>query len=328
MDTDTNPTSWKSDTIKTKHPNNTTNAIKTNAPTSFPSNTSPTKQHASHHPYGIKTTSTGILTRSNSYGKSPTTAHHYSPMSSPLAPIPRRSESKGPESFKAHRLTKSMSSSVDDLTMSTPPPLPFPTRSSRRMSVSSGEDMDPTLDALSPSRARRSQTLPSIPTPPRPSLTSAGVPDLGILRSLDLPDNPKYWTPTNLALYLGTVLSLKHGGPFSDAVVRDVQVHVIREKLSGRTFLRLTEDDLDESVAYTSIGYITAYHNIYLGWASRQAGARIFFTRHNTFANKLFAGTCMDLALVRAPPPSIGTRTPAPSHFPRLPLDHRVASRG
>ena len=94
-------------------------------------------------------------------------------------------------------------------------------------------------------RARRSETLPSLSTPTiSPSFKSKNGSEL--INLLGLPENPKYWTPTNLSLYLGSVLSIEHGGTFSDPVVRDIQTTIINEKLSGRAFLRLNEDDLDE----------------------------------------------------------------------------------
>lgn len=65
-----------------------------------------------------------------------------------------------------------------------------------------------------------------------------------VAKALGLPQNPKYWSPTNLSLYLGTVLATKRGGPLSDGVLRDVQIYIIREKITGRHFMRLSEEDM------------------------------------------------------------------------------------
>jgi hypothetical protein len=96
---------------------------------------------------------------------------------------------------------------------------------------------------------RRSETLPSLFTPkPDPNITTCVASDgySDTAKELGLPQNPKYWSPTNLSLYLGSVLSAKRGGPLLDHVLRDVQIHIIREKISGRQFMRLSEEDMDE----------------------------------------------------------------------------------
>ncbi|KAF8339630.1 uncharacterized protein EI90DRAFT_3037286 [Cantharellus anzutake] len=65
-----------------------------------------------------------------------------------------------------------------------------------------------------------------------------------IVRKLEIPANPKHWSPTSLSLYLGHVLSNKTGGTFPDPVVRDIQLVIIRERMNGKSFLHLTEEDL------------------------------------------------------------------------------------
>src|ERR1700733_5230934 len=52
----------------------------------FPSTPSPTRENQNHHPYGVKTTSTGILTRSNSSVGAPYSQHSFSPLASPSSP--------------------------------------------------------------------------------------------------------------------------------------------------------------------------------------------------------------------------------------------------
>lgn len=213
----------------------------------FPSTSpSPTKENC--HPYGVITTSTGLLTRSNSVTSSPFT-HSYAPLTSPSAPI-RTSRPK------THRYSRSLSSADDIFTA--PPPLPSPpprSPSSRSRSMSRGDDNShfPELDMPSSdseswlkSKMRASETLPSLFTPKSTAPTATPDTYEATAKVLGLPQNPKYWSPTNLSLYIGTVLSAKRGGPLPDNVLRDVQIYFIREKVSGRQFMRFSEDDMDE----------------------------------------------------------------------------------
>jgi hypothetical protein len=236
------------------HPNPSPTRLRVNSQTTaypFPSSGSPTKEN--NHPYAIKTTSTGILTRSNSSSMTSNTSHSYSPLTSPSAP--RYTRSKPADEHRPHRHTKSLSSNP----LHIPPPLPFPPSrsssrsSSRGSSISDDEDRfwglsDSYEGADAPyTRVLRRETLPSLSTPivsPSPKATDG----LDLIKFLGLPENPRYWTPTNLSLYLGSVLSVEHGGSFSSPVIRDIETTIVNEKLSGRTFLRLNEDDLDEYV--------------------------------------------------------------------------------
>lgn len=65
-----------------------------------------------------------------------------------------------------------------------------------------------------------------------------------LIRKLGLPVDPRDWSPTNLSLYIGDILSSKNGGTFPDPVIRDIQLVLIRERMNGKSFLRLTEEDL------------------------------------------------------------------------------------
>ena len=69
------------------------------------------------HPYAISTTSTGVLSRSNSSGRNlAASRHHYVP----LPPSPTKRESK------AHRPTKSLTSAPSFPSLESPKPLPVP----------------------------------------------------------------------------------------------------------------------------------------------------------------------------------------------------------
>lgn len=101
-------------------------------------------------------------------------------------------------------------------------------------------------DSLLSTRMRRSETLPSLFTP-RASTAAVVMDEFSeMAKELGLPQNPKYWSPTNLSLYIGTVLSAKRGGPLPDHVLRDLQIYIIREKMTGRQFMRLSDLDLQE----------------------------------------------------------------------------------
>ncbi|GJN93473.1 hypothetical protein Rhopal_006530-T1 [Rhodotorula paludigena] len=55
-----------------------------------------------------------------------------------------------------------------------------------------------------------------------------------------LPPNPKLWLPSHLSLYLASTLSL------APLIRTDVTSFIITSRLSGRTFLRLREQDLED----------------------------------------------------------------------------------
>lgn len=67
----------------------------TSPSTSF-SGIAPKKHAPNAHPYAIKTTSTGLLTRSNSSPNAKSTRHYYVPLSPSPSPSPSGSESEGP----------------------------------------------------------------------------------------------------------------------------------------------------------------------------------------------------------------------------------------
>lgn len=218
----------------------------------FPSTPSPTRENQNHHPYGIKTTSTGILTRSNSSAGAPYSQHSYSPVPSPSSP-----HRLAPSNTTTHRYTKSLTSRDEafPIPIPTPPSLPSPPPRtwSRSSSMSRSGDEESEVELASSdseyffaSRTRHSETLPSLFAPKQAPVVVASDNYSETAKTLGLPQNPKYWSPTNLSLYLGTVLSAGRDGPLQDHVLRHVQIHVIREKISGRQFMRLAEADIEE----------------------------------------------------------------------------------
>lgn len=181
------------------------------------------------HPYAIRTTTTGLLTRSNSSGHNTAASrHHYVPI--PASPTHRR------ESRRSHKHTKSLNDeSYSEL--GSPQPLPVPSSfiSNARNGLKSYSSQ-----GLSQPR-RRAETLP-------PNITGSSIPT-GVAAAEDLPSNPKLWSPSQLASYLLTVLrardpTMDDGAELPASAVPAVAEFVQNTKLSGRIFLRLNEEDM------------------------------------------------------------------------------------
>ncbi|KAI0711850.1 hypothetical protein C8T65DRAFT_182928 [Cerioporus squamosus] len=196
------------------------------------------------HPYAIKTTSTGLLTRSNSSGYNVNATHNYY---IPTSPSPSRSDSgKGHRSSKSLNLVPESPSRESPRPLPIPPALESPTFRRDRSGGSGGYVSADEAASMPPRRPRRSETLPIIPLP-RQTLT-APVPSVE-----DLPDNPKLWTPSQLATYLTTALRMTSTGKpgeiesigLPSLVAKDIAAFTKNARIGGRTFLRLNEEDLE-----------------------------------------------------------------------------------
>ncbi|GAA5995838.1 Saf4/Yju2 family protein [Rhodotorula paludigena] len=89
-----------------------------------------------------------------------------------------------------------------------------------------------------PFYTHRSESLPSFPPPPlEPQQPRDGV---SAEELASLPPNPKLWLPSHLSLYLASTLSL------APLIRTDVTSFIVASRLSGRTFLRLREQDLED----------------------------------------------------------------------------------
>jgi hypothetical protein len=88
------------------------------------------------------------------------------------------------------------------------------------------------------SNRARAETLPTLPNPPFPSPVKVD----------DLPSNPRVWSTSQLASYLITALRVRSGEalPLPLPVAKDVASFVRQERLTGRAFLRLNEQDLEQ----------------------------------------------------------------------------------
>ncbi|KAF8528218.1 hypothetical protein BU17DRAFT_81478 [Hysterangium stoloniferum] len=219
----------------------------TPSPTSstFTSLTPPSKQSLNSHPYAIKSSSSGILTRSASSPSHTSTQHHY-------VPLITTSPSPGNGRYVLSR--KHSYPAVG----ATPSPIPTP-------------DIPPTPPLTL--RVKRRETAPTTSWPSR-SDTEQG-----------LPANPKLWTPSHLATYLSSALRLTGGAKLPVPVARDIAAFVVRERLGGRAFLRMTRED------YDSLGINTLWKSA-LSDASRSLRQNLVRGRIMGFGNG--ASTSLD----------------------------------
>ncbi|KAG8719191.1 hypothetical protein FRC08_003418, partial [Ceratobasidium sp. 394] len=148
---------------------------------------------------------------------------------SPSTPSLRRhSQSRG------HRHTKSLNA------QRAPPPLPLPKGEIDPGYNSNKEDSDDRVEAVI--RQWRLKHAKSVPL----HLSA----DEGTIAP-SLPDNPKLWTPAQLAQYLLTALRFNSSKSSEVVLVpkpvaQDIANFVVKCKLNGRVFLRLAEKDMEE----------------------------------------------------------------------------------
>jgi hypothetical protein len=193
------------------------------------------------HPYAIKTTSTGLLTRSNSSSQNVHVSRHYYVPPSPTTKKNEKSvhpPQKPPSSRRTHRLSRSLSG-LDSFEPPNKRPLPTPPpHPSTLPSCELSADQE---KWVTPRRPKRTETLPL--TTPDPNVTP--------VKLEDLPTNPKLWTPSQLSSYLTTALRVRSGEAMSLPlpVAQDIATFVKESKINGRLFLRLCEQDLDQSVS-------------------------------------------------------------------------------
>jgi hypothetical protein len=168
--------------------------------------------------------------------------------SSPSTPSLRRhSQSRG------HRHTKSLNA------QSNPPPLPLPKGDVDAGYTSNKEDSSDRIETdirqwrskhsetMSPASgplANRAVTLPTLPV-------CMPLVRIRVQLTLSSQDNPKLWTPSQLAQYLLTALRFKASKSSEvvtvpKPVAQDIANFVVKCKLNGRVFLRLAERDMEE----------------------------------------------------------------------------------
>ncbi|KAG1774519.1 hypothetical protein EV702DRAFT_528018 [Suillus placidus] len=197
------------------------------------------------HPYAIKTTSSAVLSRSNSSPhSSPSVKHHYVP------PSPTRPR---------HRHTSSLSSVESESVNEIPRPSPLPVPSSFHSVSPTRASFSLSDDTMSSCRLKRADT-------PSSSASLPALNDNVITEDNKLPRNPKHWSTDDLASHLTT--SLRAGSVLS----AEDQVHLLRaikeQTITGRNFLRLTDADL------ASLS-LTPGQRLYLLEASRALRAEV-----------------------------------------------------
>lgn len=224
-----------------------------------PPSVSTSKIIPNSHPYAIKTTTTGLLTRSNSTSQNiHVSRHHYVPPS----PTAKKHEEAGVQlppvphpSRRTHRPSKSLSG-VDSF--QSPNNRPLPTPPPHPSTLSFYEPSAGLEQFTTPKRPKRADTL---------SLTLSDL-DVTPVKLEDLPTNPKLWTPTQLSSYLTTALRVRSGEAMSLPlpVARDIAAFIKESKINGRLFLRLCEQDLDQSVSQTINTMIPSSNVSFIGW--------------------------------------------------------------
>ncbi|EGN99336.1 hypothetical protein SERLA73DRAFT_73869 [Serpula lacrymans var. lacrymans S7.3] len=242
--------------FSSRSPFSTMDSVTTTASpsTSLPSFSSKQELRPNPHPYAIKTTSSALLSRSNSSPHAPQPVrHHYVPLSPTR---PKANESNGNPDGRRHRYSKSLSSDFSFPTgNNSPAPLPAP----------------PSIRSSSPTRSSWTNTTTwAAGGPTGDAFSAAGI------EGDDLPSNPKLWSPTQLSAYLITALRASAVSD-SDAVVQDpdfdatndtageagdtgisptdaseIAAFVRDQKVTGRVFLRFTEVDLERCAAVSN----------------------------------------------------------------------------
>ncbi|CAE6410152.1 unnamed protein product [Rhizoctonia solani] len=163
-------------------------------------------------------------------------AHTIAPDAFPAIASPSAPNLRHHSQSRGHRNSKSMN------TGETPPPLPLPNEVLDSGYMSNNEYSDTRTEAVIRQwRMKRSETDPGLfgrSTEKRESMTP-------------LPDNPRIWTPSQLAQYLLTALRFKGNQssetvPVPKPVAQDIANFVIKYKLNGRVFLRLQDKDIEE----------------------------------------------------------------------------------
>ncbi|KAG9127237.1 hypothetical protein FRC07_000054 [Ceratobasidium sp. 392] len=176
-------------------------------------------------PY-IRTSFSSGYIRSNS-------THALASAPSPIVTSPSTPSLRRHSQSRGHRHTQSLNAQA------IPPPLPLPKDHVDAGYHSNKEDSDDRADTLIRQwRLKRSESM------------SPHSPDKK-LNASPLPDNPKLWTPSQLAQYLLTALRFKVSKS-SEAIIvpkpvaQDIANFVVKCKLNGRVFLRLAEKDIEE----------------------------------------------------------------------------------
>ncbi|KAF8506145.1 hypothetical protein BU17DRAFT_101004 [Hysterangium stoloniferum] len=179
-----------------------------------------TSQH--NHPYSVKTTQSGILSRSN-VGKAHGSwaRHHYTP--APPSP---------------------------SMFVFNPEGTPSPTRRSAGAAKEVNGAPAPSPTPSEKSQKSRKSGLAS-PSPSKSSKTWSVRNAEG--EKVKLPSHPYLWTPDQLVLYLSSELHNSDGESFDHEIVHAMLDFVQKQKISGRTFMTLDQEDFEEMEGVDSV---------------------------------------------------------------------------
>lgn len=221
----------------------------------------PTRKHPppiqpNAHPYAVKTTSTALLSRSNTTPHSAHhTKHHYVPSPPPQISTGRRVR---------HRHSSSLSSVegvVHDANgvRSIPAPLPTPPSIVVAPSNSPPASLKPADEPKLSHRVKRAETIPtdSATEPNQPITNNHGYDKFSHNQDArpepfaGLPPNPKRWTTDELTTYLETSSKSRTNvdGDQADSSLVNILECVRTRGFTGRELLRLTDSDLVGYVA-------------------------------------------------------------------------------
>ncbi|KIM37341.1 hypothetical protein M413DRAFT_277759 [Hebeloma cylindrosporum] len=223
------------------------------------------------HPYAIKTTSTALLSRStSSNAQSANAVHRYVPLSaspsSPSSPFHHRGDGyddddDGEREYGTRRHSRpSRHRYSRSLTDTGPLPLPVPPGVGHGQSQSySGASPKPGVRERAQSFADDGESGDAHSAKRRGSMGPPRTPASVLNLVLNLPEDPKVWTPEDVARYLGRVVRARtvsggeggtmkpgNGGHNSnEALASDLAAFVREKQIGGRGFMRMTEADLD-----------------------------------------------------------------------------------
>ncbi|WWC66711.1 uncharacterized protein I206_100615 [Kwoniella pini CBS 10737] len=170
-----------------------------------------TSTSKNYHPYLIHSSASSLLTRTNS---------------SPVQPV----------SPNYHRSSRSMSS-LNQILENKDNKTENCTEENRRKSMEIPQERKIGINRRP--GVKRSGTLPEF-------LNNCGKLNTKESKEIDLPLNPKSWTPSELAQYLG--YTLRTGGPEGTGhilpapLVEDIKSWVLRQRVSGKDFLKGSSD--------------------------------------------------------------------------------------
>ena len=108
--------------------------------------------------------------------------------------------------------------------------------------------------------------------------------------TIDLPEDPKRWSPTHLSTYLSSTLRGAGAGEVPDQVTRDITVFFREKQITGKTFLRLNEGDLEGYVFFFFLVFPSFFLSTFLpsanNWIETQVRTPTTYHTHPLSASR------------------------------------------